>query len=151
VVRNVQGTGDLIALGNVLRYQGLAVQRGTDAEGNVALYTGLRDLCYHARGVNAISCGAEHMHYSVTEPWTERQYRAAAWCLANAYEQVGIPLQAAKLVRGDGIAGVARRGYTSHEAVSAAARYFDRSDPGDPFREGHTVELAKFFLKNGRF
>jgi hypothetical protein len=151
VVRNVTGIADFITLGNVLRAQGLAVQRATDAEGGVALYTSLHQLCYHARGVNAISVGSENMHYSTGEDWTEQQFRAVAWCLAQARSEVGIPYRGAHLVPGSGVAGVARTGHTTHQRVSDAAGFHDRTDPGPRYRPGHVNELARFFDKHGRF
>jgi len=151
VVRNVPGIADFITLGNVLRAQGLAVQRATDAEGGVALYTRLRDLCYHARGSNSISVGCENMHWATTESWTEKQLRAVAWVLVQARREVGIPIRPAQLVAGNGLAGCARSGYTTHEKQSDAAGYHDRTDPGAGYRSGQVRELAAFFERHDRF
>jgi hypothetical protein len=151
VIHNVKGIGDFITLGNVLRAQGLAVQRATDAEGGVALYTRLRDLCYHARGSNSISVGSENMHWSTTEEWTEKQMRAVAWVLAQAKAEVGIPIRPAHLVAGNGLAGCARTGYTTHMRQSQAAGYNDRTDPGTTYRAHHVRELAAFFEQHGHF
>jgi hypothetical protein len=151
VIHNVKGVGDLITLGNVLREQGLSVQFGTDAEGNVARYTTLHQLCYHARGANTISVGSEHMHYGVDEPWTERQYRAAAWCVWKAHTEVGIPIRGARLVAAAGITRVRRSGHTSHMRQSYAAGYRDRTDPGGPYRFHHVYELAEFYGAHGKF
>jgi hypothetical protein len=142
VIRNVEGVGDLITLGNVLRAQGLAVQSGTDAEGNVALFTKMNELCWHARGANTISMGSENMHYGITEPWTERQYRAIAWLAVRAEKHYGIPIAGATLLSGNPTR-VAKRGHTSHKRQSAAAGYHDRSDPGPSFHFGHMYELAR--------
>lgn len=150
VIRNKDGVGDLILLGQVLKQQGLAVQRGTDAEGNVAKYTDLNELCYHARGANTISAGAEHMHYGLSEPWTERHFRAAAYCAWEAWHYRGIPLQGAKLLPGNPTR-VERKGHASHKAQSAAAGFGDRSDPGPGFRFMHVYELARFYDKHRRF
>lgn len=150
VIRNRAGVEDLLTLGRVLKAQGLAVQRGTDAEGNVAQFTDLNELCYHARGANSISAGAEHMHYGLDEPWTERQFRAAAYVAWEAMHYRGIPLQGAKLLGGNPTR-VARRGHCSHARQSAAAGYHDRSDPGPGFRFAHVYELARYFDRHRRF
>lgn len=151
VVRNAAGTADLVVLGNVLRGQGLAIQAGTDAEGNVALYTRFDELCYGQRGANQFSCGVEHMHWDVGERWTEKQMRAAAWCANQVWESYGIPPRRAILVPGNKIVGVQRRGHTSHENVSKKAGYNDRSDPGDGFDYAHLYELTEHYNKHHRF
>lgn len=150
VIRNKPGTEDLITLGRVLKQQGLAVQAGTDAEGNVAQYTRLDELCYHARGANSVSMGCEHMHYSISEEWTEAQMRAAAWLAHHASVSYGIPLQRAILGQGRPTK-VQRRGHTSHANQSAKAGFNDRSDPGPKFNYTHLYDLAKFYAKNRRF
>ena len=150
VIRNRPGVEDLVTLGRVLRAQGLAVQRGTDAEGNVAQFTKLDELCYHARGANSISVGAEHMHWSTGEEWTERQFRAVAFCAWEAMHFHGIPLQGARLLSGNPTR-VARRGHTSHRRQAAAAGFHDRVDPGPGFRWRHVYDLARFYDRHRRF
>jgi hypothetical protein len=151
VVRNVAGTADFVTLGQILRGQGLAIQAATDAEGNVALYTRLDELCFGHRGANQLACGVEHMHMTVDEPWTEEQMRAAAWCAARVSKSFGIPPREAKLRPGEGLVGVTRRGHTSHKVVSSLAGFNDRSDPGPRFDFAHLYELTRFFEKHGRF
>jgi hypothetical protein len=153
VIHDAPGWSDLITLGNVLRTMTpdrLAVANGTDAEGNIALFTDMDELCYHARGSNGLSCGTEHMHYSIAEPWSEKHYRAAAYLAWQAHEHHGIPLQGARLLSGNPTP-VARRGHTSHQVQSVAAGYHDRSDPGTLFRYHHMYELAHFYGKHRRF
>lgn len=150
VIRNQEGVGDLIVLGQVLKNQGLAVQFGTDAEGNIARYTDADSLCYHARGANSLASGTEHMHYGVTEPWTERQFRAAAWIAVYMERHFGIPIAGATLLPGYPTR-VAKRGHTSHKRQSAAAGYHDRSDPGPSFRWAHMYELARHFKRTRKF
>jgi len=152
VIRNVAGVGDLITLGQVLKAQGLAVQSGTDAEGNVALYTTLNALCYHARGANQISTGTEHMHYGINEPWTERQCRAAAWLYVRQRRRLGIPTARGTIANGGGnTVRVITRGHVSHQAQSAAAGYNDRSDPGPAYPWAHVRRLARFYAERGTF
>jgi hypothetical protein len=150
VIRNRDGVEDLLTLGRVLKAQGLAVQRATDAEGNVAQFTRLDALCYHARGANSISAGCEHMHYGLDEPWTERQFRAAAFVAWEAMHYHGIPLRGARLLAGNPTR-VARSGHASHRRQAAAAGYHDRSDPGPGFRFAHVYELAEFYDRHRRF
>jgi len=150
VIRNRPGVEDLFTLGAVLKAQGLAVQNGTDSEGNVAIFTRMVDGCFHARGSNSISAGTEHMHLTVAEEWTERQMRAAAWIAWQAFDDHGIPLQGAQLLPGNPTR-VARKGHTSHQTQAAAAGFNDRSDPGPGFKFGHMYELARFFGKHGHF
>lgn len=151
VVRNVAGTADLVTLGHILRGQGLAIQAGTDAEGNVALYTRFDQLCYGHKGANQLACGVEHMHMTIDEPWTERQMRAAAWCANEVWTSYGIPPRNGILLPGDGIVSVQRRGHVSHKDVSDKAGHRNRSDPGARFNRAHLYELTRFFNKNGRF
>jgi hypothetical protein len=152
VVRNVPGLGDFFTLANVLKAQGLALQRSTDSEGNVCAYTDLNELCFQARGVNAISYGVEHMHLTIGEAWRERQFRAAALVMAQAFKTQGLSLHGGKLVhQSPGIAGCTRTGHVSHKYVSAAAGFNDRSDPGPGFRFGHCYDLARFYLHHHRF
>lgn len=151
VIRNVPGTGDIIVLADVLKAQRLAIQTATDAEGNVAIYSSLNRLCFHARGANFVSCGCEHMHYSTTERWTERQMRAAAYLAVRAEKTVGIPYSGGTLGRGAGVVVVRKTGHVSHKRVSAAAGFNDRSDPGSSFNWKHFYDLCRFFDKKGRF
>jgi hypothetical protein len=153
VIHNVAGIQDGITLGNVLKAQGLAVMSGTDSEGNIFLYTDMDDLCYHARGSNTISCGTEHMHYLVTEPWTEAQYRAAAVLAWRAHNHHGIPLQGARLglTHPPNTTPVLRRGFTSHMVQARAAGWSDRSDPGSLFHFGHLYKLAHYFGTHRHF
>jgi hypothetical protein len=151
VVHNVTGVADFVTLGQILRGQGLAIQAATDAEGNVALYTRLDEMCFGHRGANQLACGVEHMHFTVNEPWTDKQMRAAAWCAARALKSFGIPAGDAKLLPGDRLVGVQRRGHTSHKTVSALAGFNDRSDPGPRFDFEHLYELTRFFNEHGRF
>jgi N-acetylmuramoyl-L-alanine amidase len=151
VVANVAGVADLVRLGEILRNQGLAIQAATDAEGNVALYTRFDQLCFGHRGANSFACGVEHMHVSVSEPWTEAQMRAAAWCAHRVWTSFDIRPRGAILRPGQGVVGVQRRGHTSHMAVSAMAGFNDRSDPGAGFNFPHLYELTRFFHKHHRF
>jgi hypothetical protein len=157
VISQQTGAADLLLLGRILKEKGLAVAAGTDAEGNIALFTRVDELCYHARGSNTLSCGAEHMHYLTSEPWTERQMRAAAVLAAWASQGTSpwgtarIPLRGAKLLPGNGVTRVVRTGHASHMAQAKAAGFNDRSDPGPGFRFGHLFELAHYFLRKGHF
>jgi hypothetical protein len=130
VVPNLVGIADFIRLRDVLVAQGLMVQSSTDREGNVALFTPFDILCYQARGANQLSCGCEHMHLTIGEDWSKKQLRAAAWLVNLAKEKHGIPAHWGKLGSGAGVVRVAQRGSTSHEEVSIAAGFNDRSDPG---------------------
>lgn len=153
VIRQMAGRADLDALWRVLISQRLMVQRATDGEGNVAKYTGLRALCFHARGANAISAGVEHMHLTTADSWTDRQLNAAAYCAWEAHDKCGIPLTRARLGDGAGLVKVRRRGQTTHEAVSRHAQFFDRSDPGELYEDamGEVRDRALFFGRMGRF
>ena len=151
VVRNVKGTGDFRTLASVLKAQGLSLQAATDREGNVALYNNLNRLCFQARGANQVSCGVEHMHMTITEEWTKKQLRAAAWLWQYAEHQFGIPLRVARITSGPGRIGVLRRGHTSHRRVSMAAGFNDRSDPGPGFDWEYVRKAALFFKSHGHF
>lgn len=151
VISNVPGTGDFKTLARVLRDQGLSLQAATDSEGNVALYNPLNRLCFQARGANQVSCGVEHMHKTIDEPWTRKQFRAAAWLWQFAEREHGIPLRVARLSSGPGRVGVLRRGHTSHRRVSAAAGFNDRSDPGGLFDWEYVARAAHFFKGHGHF
>jgi hypothetical protein len=151
VIRNAPGIGDFITLGNVLRAQKLNVHSGTDSEGNVALFTGMNQLCYHARGANSLSVGAEHMHLTIGEPWGEPQMRAAAYLSWRALHYYGIPLQGAVLGAAAGFVTIHKRGHTSHRIEAIKAGFNDRSDPGPGFHRAHVYELARFYDKHHRF
>jgi hypothetical protein len=151
VVHQQPGIGDFETLARVLRAQGLAIQAATDAEGNVALFTRLDELCFGHRGANQFACGVEHMHFDVNEPWTEKQMRAAAWLAHRAWRSFGIRPRKGLLLPGAGLVRVQRRGHTSHMEVSAKAGFNDRSDPGPKFRFAHLYELTRFFDKHHRF
>jgi N-acetylmuramoyl-L-alanine amidase len=151
VVRQQAGIGDFVRLGEILRGQGLAIQAATDAEGNVALYTRMDELCFGHRGANQLACGVEHMHFSVDEPWTEQQMRAAAWCANRVWDGFGIPPRKGRFLPGTGLVTVTRRGHTSHMEVSNAAGFRDRSDPGAGFHFAHMYELTRFFNEHRRF
>ncbi len=151
VVANRQGIEDGIRLANVLTAQGLAVQSATDSEGNVYRYTNLDDLCWQARGANAVGCGTEHMHLTIGEPWSERQMRAAAWLAVLAEDRQGVPLRNGTLISGPGVVKVKRRGHVGHAYVSRAAGFNDRSDPGPGFDRQHMYELARHFQRTGKF
>jgi hypothetical protein len=144
VVRNVDGIGDFITLRNVLVGQGLMVQRSTDAEGNVALFTPNNSLCYQARGLNQQSCGCEHMHFSLTEAWTKRQLRAVAWVIWQAKHTDGIeiPIGKGRLASGgSGVARIVEPGQVTHKDEADKAGYHDRSDPGDLLWVEHWDEV----------
>jgi N-acetylmuramoyl-L-alanine amidase len=151
VVHQQTGVGDFVRLGEILRGKGLAIQAATDAEGNVALYTRLDELCFGHRGANQFACGVEHMHFSVSDPWTEQQMRAAAWCANRVWDSFGVPPRRGRLLPGSGLVGVQRRGHTSHMEVSALAGFNDRSDPGPGFDFVHLFELTRFFHEHRRF
>jgi hypothetical protein len=152
VIHNVVGIQDGITLGNVLRDEGLNVANGTDSEGNIFLYTKMNQLCYHARGSNQLSTGTEHMHFLLDEPWTERQYRAAAWLAYVAKTSYGIPYAIAGMRRGNPTP-ITKRGHASHQRQAAMAGFNDRRDPGIGFTRhiGHVFELAGFYERHHRF
>jgi len=151
VVPNVKGTDDFKTLARVLKEKGLSLQAATDSEGNVALYNDLNRLCFQARGANSLSCGVEHMHMTINEPWTKKQLRASAWLWQFAEREFGIPLRIARITSGPGRVGVLRRGHTSHQRVSAAAGFNDRSDPGPGYDWEYVRTAATFFKRNGHF
>lgn len=152
VIRNEPGRQDLDTLRRVLMAQGLMVQFGTDAEGNVAMYTKANRLCYHARGANSVACGIEHMHATVGEPWTERQMRAAAWVAQYLEREFGLPLQLADVEPGPGATVVIKRkGHTSHQQISRVAGFNDRSDPGKGFDYSKMFSAARYFKAHGHF
>jgi N-acetylmuramoyl-L-alanine amidase len=152
VIRNQDGRGDLDILRNVLLNQGLMVQFGSDAEGNVAMYTRANRLCFHARGANQSTCGIEHMHMTTGEDWTRKQVRAAAWIAQYLEREFDIPLQMADVEPGGpGMAKIVRKGHTSHEQISKMAGHNDRSDPGEGFDYEQMFRAARFFKQHGHF
>jgi len=152
VIRQMPGRQDLDALRRVLLAQGLMVQFGTDGEGNVGLYTRAKHLCYHARGGNSVTCGIEHMHYLTSESWDRRQFCAAAWVVQFLEREHGIPLRMATVDSGGpGVARIVRTGHTSHQRISQAAGYNDRSDPGPGFDYERIFRYARYFKVRGHF
>ncbi|MEA2241231.1 MAG: N-acetylmuramoyl-L-alanine amidase [Solirubrobacteraceae bacterium] len=151
VVPNVKGTADFHTLANVLRAQGLSLQAATDREGNVALYNDLNRLCFQAKGANQVSCGVEHMHMTIGEEWSKKQFRAAAWLWQYAEHTFGIPLRVARITSGPGRVGVLRRGHTSHQRVATAAGFNNRVDPGPGFDWEYVRKAALFFKSHGHF
>lgn len=152
VFPNKVGISDFYGLANVLRLQGLSLQFATDREGNVALFNDADALCWQAKGLNSLSCGCEHMHMTITESWTERQYRAAAWLAWWVHRNHGLPLQLGTLASaGAGLARVTRRGHVTHELVSNVAGFHDRIDPGKLFSRSHVFNLARFYEKHRSF
>jgi N-acetylmuramoyl-L-alanine amidase-like protein len=152
VMPNLDGRGDLDALRRVLQAQGLMVQFGNDAEGNIALYTRADRLCWHARGANSVTCGVEQMHMTIGEDWTLKQLRSAAWIAQYLEREFDIPLQMADVDRGPGnTATIVRKGHTSHRQISRMAGFNDRSDPGPGFDYEYVFSAAKFFKRHGHF
>lgn len=151
VIKNVPGQADFLTLARVLKDQGLSLQAATDAEGNVALYNPLNRLCFQARGANQVSCGVEHMHFSINEDWTRKQLCAAGWLWQLAEREFGIPMRIARIASGNGRVGVLKKGHTSHQRVSAAAGFNDRSDPGPKFDWEFVGKAARFFKSRGHF
>lgn len=151
VVNNTEGIADFIRLRDVLVAQGLMVHCATDREGNVALFTPFDRLCYQARGANSVSCGCENMHASITEGWSEHQFRAAAWVVNQAKDKHGIPASNGELGNGNGAVRVLRRGQVSHQRVSAAAGYNDRTDPGPGYQFSHVRDLVMHWREHHTF
>ena len=152
VITNVPGRADLDTLRQVLLNQNLMVQFGTDAEGNVAMYTPADQLCFHARGLNSHACGVEHMHFAVGEKWMKKQLRAAAWIVQRLERQFGLPMRLATVEpNGSGFAKVTRTGHTTHEEVSRKAGFNDRVDPGKGFDFEYVFHAAQFFKDHGHF
>lgn len=152
VIAQSAGHTDLDTLRRVLQAQGLMVQFGTDAEGNVAMYTKANRLCFHARGGNSVTCGIEHMHMTVGEPWSKKQMRAAAWVAQYLEREFDIPLQMADVEPGPGATvTIKRKGHTSHQQISRVAGFNDRSDPGKGFDYQEMFSAARFFKKHGHF
>jgi hypothetical protein len=151
VIANRPGISDFVILANVLKAQGLSLQAATDSAGNVALYNDLGTLCFQARGLNTASCGVEHMHATITEPWTKKQLRASAWLWVRAKVAHGIPYERARLGSGPGFARVLSKGHATHAAVSAAAGFHDRSDPGPGYSFPEVRRLARYYEEHGTF
>lgn len=152
VIPNVVGRGDLDTLRNVLLAQGLMVQFGTDAEGNIALYTRANRLCFQARGGNSVTCGVEQMHKTIGEPWSRKELRAGGWIAQYLEREFDIPLQMADVEPGPGATVViARKGHTSHQQISRVAGFNDRSDPGKGFDYQYVFHAARFFKAHGHF
>jgi N-acetylmuramoyl-L-alanine amidase-like protein len=152
VITNVPGRADLDTLRQVLLNQGLMVQFGTDAEGNVAMYTPADRLCFHARGANSVTCGIEHMHFSISEKWMKKQLRAAAWIVQRLETIHGLPLRLATVEPGGaGVARITQTGHTTHQQISAAAGFNDRVDPGAGFDFEYVFHAAGFFKEHGHF
>lgn len=151
VIPNRRGIEDGLQLARVLNDQGLAVHTGDDSEGNVFRFTNLDELCWQAKGANALSCGTEHMHLTIGEPWSERQMRASAYMAVVALERQGIPLENGGLIAGPGIVKVKQRGHVGHAYVARAAGFNDRTDPGAGFHRQHMYELARFFQRHRHF
>ena len=157
VIHNTAGHGDLELLRQVLLDRrppdgGLMVQFGTDAEGNVALYTRADRLCFQAKGANQVSCGIEHMHFTIGEEWRKKQLRAAAWIAQYLEREFDVPLQMADVEpNGPGLVRIARKGHTSHQQVAHLAGFNDRVDPGDGFDYEYMFHAARFFKGHGHF
>lgn len=151
VIRQMPGTQDFIVLADVLRARGLSLQAATDAEGNVAIYNNLNRLCWQARGANSFSCGVEHMHATITEPWTRAQLNASAWLWHYAKTVYGLPLRHGRLGDGPGIVKVLRTGHVTHQGVSNHAGFHDRSDPGPGYDFAYVKHAAEFFARKRTF
>lgn len=151
VVPNVAGIADFVRLRDVLVAQGLMIHSATDREGNVALFTPFDYLNYQARGANSFSCGCEHMHMTTAEDWTEKQFRAAAWVVNLAKNKHDIPAATGELGSGNGVVRVLDEGQVSHQRVSAAAGYNDRSDPGSGYSFSHVRELVIWWREHSSF
>lgn len=151
VIPNMQGIADFVRLRDVLVAQALMVQSATDREGNAALFTPFDFICFHARGANQLSTGCEHMHLTIGEDWTKRQLRAAAWLVQLAQRKHGIPTGNARMLRGNGVVRVVRKGQTTHRAVAEKAGFHDRSDPGPGYDREYVRHCVKFFDRHGHF
>lgn len=151
VVPNMAGIADFVRLRDVLVAQGLMVQNATDKDGNIALYTHMDRLCYQARGANQVSCGTEHMHMTLGEPWSKQQLRASAWLVNQAKDKYGLPVHQGVLKPGNGLVRVAQRGQTTHQRVSDAAGYHDRSDPGSGYDFEYVYHCVVYYRTYGHF
>lgn len=152
VMPDKEGAEDFIALARVLRGQGLSLQFATDGDGNVCIYNPANVLCYHARGINSLAAGTEHMHMSIGQRWRERQFRAAAWIEWWLERNYGIPNRNGILVpNGFHQARFKRTGHTTHAIEARVAGYFDRSDPGPGFKRAHVHRLADYYKRHRSF
>jgi hypothetical protein len=152
VVPNKPGTEDFDTLARVIRAQGLGLQAATDREGNVALFTNLNRMCFQARGLNAASCGVEHMHMTTGEAWTREQFNASAWLWHYAKVVYGLKKRRGRLApAGPGLARVVRTGHVTHQEVSTAARFNDRSDPGPGYDFEYVQHAANYFGRRRTF
>lgn len=154
VIHQAAGLEDINTLWRVLVGQGLMVHRADDAGGNVAMFTGLNVGNYQAKGANSISVGNEHMHYGINDPWSRKQMMAAAFASWQAYEYANITTRYGSIGSGNGYVTVRKRGHVTHKRVSAAAGYFDRSDPGPTWENGvdtEVAELARFYNTHHHF
>ena len=139
---------DFLGLAGVLRDRGLNLQTATDRDGNVALFTRMDEMCWQAKGANQVSWGCEHMHMTVSESWTRRQLRAAAWLTYRSWRDYGIPPQMADLEPGRGVVRVKRRGITSHKNVADKAGFHDRIDPGPKFDWEYVFHCVKWYPRH---
>lgn len=152
VVPNMAGIADFVRLRDVLVAQGLMVQNSTDRDGNVALYTPMNRLCYQARGANQQSCGTEHMHMTLGEPWSKQQLRASAWLVNQAKDKYDLPAHQGSITgAGQGLIRVVKRGQTTHQRVSDAAGYHDRSDPGSGYDFEYVYHCVEFYRVHQHF
>jgi hypothetical protein len=142
VLPNQKGINDFIRLRDVLVAQGLMVHCSTDAEGNVAWYTDMNHLNFHARGANTISTGGENIHKSVEEEWTNRQLNAVSYMHWHMDRHWNVPPTQARLARGNGIVRVLKKGDTTHEKEADFAGFHDRGDPGRKF-EQHRARVLR--------
>jgi hypothetical protein len=91
------------------------------------------------------------MHMSISEPWTKRQLRAAAWVNQLERRHVGTAQHRASLAPGNGTVRVLHGGQTTHEAISAYAGYHDRTDPGGGYDFEYVAHCEQYFAKHASF
>jgi N-acetyl-anhydromuramyl-L-alanine amidase AmpD len=92
------------------------------------------------------------MHATTSEPWTRRQLRASAWLWQYAEREYGIPCQNARITgAGYGYVKVLRKGHASHQRVSSAAGFNDRSDPGPLYDWTYVRRAAEHYKKHASF
>jgi hypothetical protein len=153
VIPQMSGIKDFITLRNVLVAQGLMVHSSTDAEGNVAWFTPMNHLNFHARGANAFSAGGEHVHEDVEEIWTNRQLNAVSYMHWHMEDHWGVPATQARLARGNGIVRVLKKGDTTHKKEADFAGFHDRSDPGDKFelQRARILRGVRYFDEHRNF
>ena len=152
VINNVDGRPDIDLLRQVLLDRGVMVQFGTDAVGNVAVFARANRLCFHAKGANSITCGVQHLHLAVGDPWSRKQVRAAAWIAQFLEREFDIPLRVADVEpNGPGRVQIMRKGHTTHRKISHEAGFDDRIDPGAGFDFERVFAAARFFSKHGHF